>query len=218
MNISTPSHDMSSEERLLAKLIRLRDSLPTYRQTKEYYKNGFAAIDEWLVPMTGDATLETKLLNETDVIPSHSLNGELVMHFYNRKDKWASAVAFVKTHSKLINDIRDQVARQVLGEKCPNRQTLLESLRSKVLSLNLDNKTKPMKLIDVKRTLYPFLVKLPMIETWDEIYQRHLDDIGKRAATKASTKTNKPVKAPWKTRKKVEAFGSKLGWDAILID
>ena len=218
MNISTPSHDMSSEERLLAKLIRLRDSLPAYRQTKEYYKNGFAAIDEWLVPMTGDASLLTKLLNETDVIPSHSLNGELVMHFYSRRDKWASAVAFVKTHSKLINDIRDQIARLVLGEKCPNRLTLLESLKSKVLSLNLDHKTKPMKLIDVKRTLYPFLVKLPMIETWDEIYQRHLDDIGKRAATKATAKTDKPIKAPWKTRKKVETFGAKLGWDPILVD
>ena len=212
------SSDMESEHRLLDKLLGLRDKLPGYRQSKEYYKNGFALIDEWLAPMTGDVSLFNKLLSDTDVIPSHSLHGELVMYFYRRQDKWASAVAFVREHTKLINDIRDQVARLVLGDQCPDRQTLLESLKSKVLSLNLDNKTKPMKLIDVKKSLYTFLVARPTILNWDEIYQLHLDDIGGRAAIKASTKTKKPIKAPWKTRKKVETFAAKFGWDGDLID
>ena len=84
---------------------------------------------------------------------------------------------------------------------------------------DISNKTKPIELFNVKQTLYPFLVKLPTYGlTWDQLYQMHLDDIAKRAAIKANTGIKRPTNAPWKTRKKVETFASKRGWDAELID
>ena len=114
------------EERLLAELKNERLTLPYYKETKEYYKHGWSRFEEWLIPMREDASLESKLLNETNVIPNEELRKRLVFNFYKRKDKWASAVAFVKANAGLINNIRDQVAKQILGDKCPNRQTLLE--------------------------------------------------------------------------------------------
>ena len=88
MNISGMSFDSTPEGRLHAELIRLRDSLPTYLQSKTYRKDGFRAIEEWLIPFQEDASLLNKLLKETNVIPSLQLERNLVTKFYNRHDKW----------------------------------------------------------------------------------------------------------------------------------
>ncbi len=220
MNYARLSPDATPNQKLLAKLKDLRDSLPTYLQSKNYRKYRFEPIEEWVSEWGyEDTTLLNKLLKETDVIPNNALYKHLLQTFYSRKDKWASAVAFVQAHTQLINDIRDRVARLILGDRCPDDLSLNEALRQKVLSLNNDNKTTPEDLISVKKTLLPLLVKLPMIKTWAEIYDMHLDDIYQRSViTKAASKTKTPTTSPWKTRKKVETYAEKYGWGTELIE
>ena len=208
----------TGEYRMMNRLIELKSMLTNYKSTHQYLRYGFEAIRPWTKIELKNKKLLKRLLEETDVIPSVELEVYVEVYFPKTDVGMDRAVKFIKKHERMINEIRDSTVRTIRGSALPDDTTLLERLREKISILPDNNKKRTMKKISVKKALLPYFANVPMLISWDEIYEIYRDMVGGRAVTVPVAEINFVGASPWKTRKKVQAYGDKYDWNAEMVD
>ena len=177
---------------------------------------------EYLKGMWTEASNKTfinRMLNETEVIPCE-WNQKILktdsfddsLYDYNR------TIQFLNSHSEMVNEIRNRFLMLKLMLEDEDPQLFDERLKEKILSLNEEDRNKAMKNKEVRRALYPYLLKNPQTMTWQEIYDQHERDVlGSIPVFDAAT-DNWSTVSPWKSRAKVQRYGENRGWTAFQID
>ena len=206
------------EFRMMKRLNVIRRNLTDYFNTDAYKWHGFDPIRPWTKTELKNKTLLKSLLEETDVLPSKGLEIEIFTYFPETAAGINQSVKFVKKHERMINKLRDDSVRLIYSDKLQNDEYLLERLNEKISGLLDINKKRTMKKNLVKKALLPYFDNLPMIISWDEIYEIYRDMIGERATMKSVPETIFANASPWKTRKKVETYGLKNNWNAEMVD
>ena len=218
MNFNNSYKPGTPEYGMMKRLNELKDKLTNYTSTEQFRRYGFDIIRPWTDLNLKSKKLFKRLLEETDVLPCRGLENYIEDYFSKRNDNFDSAVQFIKENDTEINNIRDAIVRTIHAKTLPNDEYLLERLNEKISVLKDNNKKRTVKKIAVKNTLYPYFAKLPMIISWNEIYEIYRDMVAERAVFRDVPEENFKNASPWKTRKKVEAYGFKNDWGVEMID
>ena len=208
----------TAESRMMKRLNKLRYDLTDYRKTEQFRRYGFDIIRPWTKVELMNKTFRKRLLEETDVLPSRGLEIYVEDYFPKTDAGTERAIQFIKKNERMINEIRDNIVRTIHPKSLPNDESLLEYLNEKISVLLNDHKKRTVKKFALKKALLPYFADVPMIISWNEIYEIYRDMIGQRASTKPVSETNLSALSPWKTRKKVETYGLKNNWNAETID